>query len=105
MPVALLTGRVYQDGLGGLRAVLFFWGERSFGTRREALSPIRAASLSGRAASKRSLQVRAHNIDKFVGGESLLGTDLLLWVDDVKPDVALEQFRHQPVHGAARGRD
>jgi hypothetical protein len=23
MPVALLTGRVYEDGLGGLRAVLF----------------------------------------------------------------------------------
>jgi hypothetical protein len=29
MPVALLTGRVYQDGLGGLRAVLFiFTGNR-----------------------------------------------------------------------------
>ena len=25
MPVALLTGRVYQDGLGGLRAVLFYY--------------------------------------------------------------------------------
>jgi hypothetical protein len=25
MPVALLTGRVYQDGLGGLRAVLFIF--------------------------------------------------------------------------------
>ena len=105
MPVALLTGRVYQDGLGGLRAVLFFWGERSFGTRREALSPIRAASLSGRAASKRSLQVRAHNINEFIGRKSLLGTDLLLRIDDVKADVAFEQFGHQPIHGAARGRD
>ena len=29
MPVALLTGRVYQDGLGGLRAVLFYFCQRS----------------------------------------------------------------------------
>ena len=29
MAVALLTGRVYQDGLGGLRAVLFYCCQRS----------------------------------------------------------------------------
>jgi hypothetical protein len=37
-PVALLTGRVYQDGLGGLRAVLFIFG-RFFGTSPNRFHP------------------------------------------------------------------
>jgi hypothetical protein len=80
IPVALLTGRVYQDGLGGLRAVLFGFLDGPL-----ALLPF--------AAEARSLQVRAHNLNEFVGRESLLGIQLL-GVDDVKADVAFEQFGH-----------
>jgi hypothetical protein len=65
--VALLTGRVYQDGLGGLRAVLF-----SF--------------LAGRTIL---FQVGAHNLHQFVGCQSLLGTGFFR-VDHVEADVAFE---------------
>jgi hypothetical protein len=65
--VTLLTGRVYQDGLGGLRAVLFYLGHSFFD----------------------SLQVRPHNLDQFVRRERLLGI-LLLGIDDMKSDMTLE---------------
>ncbi len=102
MPVALLTGRVYQDGLGGLRAVLFISAKLS-STSPNQHSDKR--SLAPTDWNERSLQVRAHDINESVGRKSLLGTDLLLRVDDVKADVALKQFRHQHIHGAACGHD
>jgi len=46
MPVALLTGRVYQDGLGGLRAVLFWFLEGFFGTDPRHKSDMRSFSYA-----------------------------------------------------------
>jgi hypothetical protein len=70
--VALLTGRVYWDGLGGLRAVLF-----SFPKFRPWL-----------------LQIRSYDVDELVGSQRLFRTDLLLLIDDVETDMTLQQFRH-----------
>jgi hypothetical protein len=50
MSVALLTGRVYQDGLGGLRAVLFIFSPALIATQSESdmRSLSYAISRSGR---------------------------------------------------------
>lgn len=51
------------------------------------------------------LQVRAHDVDEFVGGQGLLRADLLLGIDDMKTDVSFQQFCHQSVHGTTSGGD
>ena len=51
MPVALLTGRVYQDGLGGLRAVLFIFGNVLSAPGRGIKSDTRSPTLHVRRAS------------------------------------------------------
>src|ERR1700686_3538734 len=58
VPVALLTGRVYQDGLGGLRAVLFIFCQRSSPPSLSHESDMR--SLSCGSASR--LITNAHEL-------------------------------------------
>ena len=80
LPVALLTGRVYQDGLGGLRAVLFICG-RLFLIWTVFLSTSLLVFLATR-----------DRCSQFLLGRSM------------KPVVIFQNFRHPAIPAAANRR-
>src|SRR5208282_198819 len=50
-----------------------------------------------------SFQVRLHHGDDFVGGRELFRTGLLLFIEDVTLDMAVQELGHQTVHGPSCG--
>jgi len=49
-------------------------------------------------------QIRPHDIDQFFGGGSLRGILGAVWVQDMEPDMSLDQFAHQAIQRSSASR-
>ena len=51
----------------------------------------------------RSFQIGLHDVDQFLGSDKLRGIFAFILVQNVKPDVPLDQLRHKTVERSATG--
>jgi hypothetical protein len=58
-----------------------------------------------RGADRELLEIPLDDGDEVVGGLQLRGEGLLAWDENVKPDLAFDQFRHQPVESPSARSD